>query len=337
MNTKFKRILVTGATGFLGHHIVPALRASFDTEVIGVGRKEYDLLAPGRSEAMLADIKPDAVVHLAAKVGGIIANNKYPADFFYQNVMMNTALFHAAYKAGVKKLLSLMGGCSYPAKAKSPIGEDQMWNGYPQAESASYSVAKKIILVQSSTYRQQYGFNSIVLIPGNVYGEWDNFNLESSHVIPALIRKYVEAAEQGLPAVTVFGTGRPTRDFVYAGDVAATIPWFLENYDTSEPVNISTGTRITIRELAETVKLAVGFKGQIAWDKSKPDGQMDKIFDAARLHRLGLRCRTTLDQGLARTVKWFWLLRLRLIAGRRVVLPPLRLMLLPDTLRRYED
>lgn len=305
MNTKFKRILVTGATGFLGHHIVPALRASFDTEVIGVGRKEYDLLAPGRSEAMLADIKPDAVVHLAAKVGGIIANNKYPADFFYQNVMMNTALFHAAYKAGVKKLLSLMGGCSYPAKAKSPIGEDQMWNGYPQAESASYSVAKKIILVQSSTYRQQYGFNSIVLIPGNVYGEWDNFNLESSHVIPALIRKYVEAAEQGLPAVTVFGTGRPTRDFVYAGDVAATIPWFLENYDTSEPVNISTGTRITIRELAETVKLAVGFKGQIAWDKSKPDGQMDKIFDAARLHRLGLRCRTTLDQGLARTVKWF--------------------------------
>ncbi|MFH1969794.1 MAG: NAD-dependent epimerase/dehydratase family protein, partial [Verrucomicrobiota bacterium] len=148
---------MTGATGFLGHHIVPALRASFDAEVIGVGRKDYDLLKAGQSEVMLADIKPDAVVHLAARVGGIVANIKYPAEFFYQNVIINTALFHAAYKAGVKKLLTLMGGCSYPAMASSPIGEDQMWDGYPQAESASYSVAKKIILVKSATYRQQYG------------------------------------------------------------------------------------------------------------------------------------------------------------------------------------
>lgn len=305
MNLQFKRILVTGATGFLGHHIVSALRASFKAEIIGVGRKDYDLLKAGQSEAMLAAIKPDAVVHLAARVGGIIANKKYPADFFYQNVMINTALFHAAYKAKVRKLLTLMGGCSYPANATSPIGEDQMWNGYPQAESASYSVAKKIILVQSATYRQQYGFNSIVLVPGNVYGEWDNFNMESSHVIPALIRKYVEAAERNHSEVIAFGTGRPTRDFVYAGDVAATIPWFFANYDNSEPVNISTGTRITIRELAETVKTATGYKGRIVWDESKPDGQMDKIFDATRLHGLGLRCPTTLDLGLARTVKWF--------------------------------
>jgi GDP-L-fucose synthase len=305
MSSKFKRILVTGATGFLGHHIVPALRASFKAEVIGVGRKDYDLLIGGQAEAMLAAIKPDAVVHLAAKVGGIIANKKYPADYFYQNVTINTALFHAAYKAGIKKLLTLMGGCSYPAKASSPIGEDQMWDGYPQAESAGYSVAKKIMLIQSAAYRQQYGFNSIVLIPGNVYGEWDNFNFESSHVIPALIRKYVEAAEQSKPEVIAFGTGRPTRDFVYAGDVAVTIPWFLTNYDTSEPVNISSGTRITIRELAETVKQVAGFKGRIVWDASKPDGQMDKIFDVTRLHGLGLRCQTMLDQGLARTVKWF--------------------------------
>ena len=305
MHPQFKRILVTGATGFLGHHIVPALRASFGAEVIGVGRKDYDLLEPDRAETMLAAIKPDAVVHLAARVGGIIANKKYPADFFYQNVTINTALFHAAYKAGVNKLLTLMGGCSYPAKATSPIGEDQMWNGYPQAESASYSVAKKIILVQSATYRQQYGFHSIVLVPGNVYGEWDNFNLESAHVIPALIRRYAEAAEQNLPEETAFGTGRPARDFFYAGDVAATIPWFLANYDTSDPINISTGTRITIRELAETVKKATGYQGRIVWDASKPDGQMDKIFDATRLHALGLRCQTTLDQGLARTVKWF--------------------------------
>ncbi len=305
MQSKFKRILVTGATGFLGHHIVPALRATFEAEVIGVGHKDYDLLQAGQAEAMLAAIKPDVVVHLAARVGGIIANKNYPADFFYQNVTINTALFHAAYKAGVAKLLTLMGGCSYPAKAISPIGEDQMWNGYPQAESASYSVAKKIILVQSATYRQQYGFNSIVLIPGNVYGEWDNFNQESSHVIPALIRKYVEAAERNLPEVTAFGSGRPTRDFVYAGDVAATIPWFLANYNVSDPINISSGTRITIRELAETVKSVTGYRGRIVWDTSKPDGQMDKIFDATRLHALGLNCPTTLDQGLARTVKWF--------------------------------
>ncbi|MDO9543531.1 MAG: NAD-dependent epimerase/dehydratase family protein, partial [Kiritimatiellia bacterium] len=204
-----------------------------------------------------------------------------------------------------KKLLTLMGGCSYPADATSPIGEDQMWNGYPQAESASYSVAKKIILVQSATYRQQYGFNSIVLIPGNVYGEWDNFNLESAHVIPALIRRYAEATEQNLPEVTAFGTGRPTRDFVYAGDVAATIPWFLANYDTSAPVNISTGTGISIRELAETVKAATGYPGEIRWDPSQSDGQFEKIFDPSRLHQLGLKCSTPLAIGMRKTVEWF--------------------------------
>lgn len=305
MNSQFKRILVTGATGFLGHHIVPALRAAFKAEIIGVGRKDYDLLQPGQAEAMLAAVKPDAVVHLAAMVGGIIANKKYPADFFYQNVTISTALFHAAYQAGVKKLIALMGGCSYPAKALSPIGENQMWDGYPQAESAAYSMAKKIILIQSAAYREQYGFNSLVLIPGNVYGEWDNFNLENSHVIPALIRKYVEAAERNQAEVIAFGTGRPTRDFVYAGDVAAAIPWFLANYDISEPVNISSGTRTTIRELAEAVKQATGFKGNIVWDNTKPDGQLDKIFDVIRLHGLGLRCQTTLEQGLGRTVKWF--------------------------------
>ncbi|MFH1969911.1 MAG: NAD-dependent epimerase/dehydratase family protein, partial [Verrucomicrobiota bacterium] len=154
-------------------------------------------------------------------------------------------------------------------------------------------------------YRQQYGFNSIVLVPGNVYGEWDNFNMESSHVVPALIRKYVEAAERNQPEVLAFGTGLPARDFVYAGDVAVTIPWFLANYDTSDPINISTGIRTTIRKLAETVQSATGYKGRIVWDESKPDGQMAKIFDATRLHGLGLRCQTTLDQGLARTVKWF--------------------------------
>ncbi|MBN1270385.1 MAG: GDP-L-fucose synthase [Kiritimatiellae bacterium] len=301
----FKRILVTGATGFLGHHIVPALRKGFEAELVTVGSRDYDLLQPGVPARMLKEVDPDCVVHLAAKSGGIIDNRECPADYFYTNIVMNTHTIEAAFRHGVKKLLTLMGGCSYPAHAPSPIGEDQMWNGYPQIESAGYSVAKKMLLTQSWAYRVQHGFNSVVLIPGNVYGEWDNFNLQEAHVIPSLLRKYIEAAERGDPSITAFGTGKPTRDFVYAGDVAATIPWFLEHYDSSDPVNISAGRRISIRELAETVKKVTGFKGRIAWDASKPDGQMDKIFDVTRLHELGLSCGTPLEAGLRRTADWF--------------------------------
>ncbi|MCX7819755.1 MAG: GDP-L-fucose synthase [Kiritimatiellae bacterium] len=306
MSTPFQRILVTGATGFLGHHIVPALRSSFPTaDIIAVGRRDCDLLQPNAADRLLADVRPDAVVHLAAKSGGIEDNRLRPADYFYENLAINTATFHAAFRVGVRKFLTLIGGCSYPARAVSPISEDQMWNGFPQIESAGYSVAKKVLLVQSWAYRAQYGFNSVVLIPGNVYGEHDNFNLTQAHVIPALIRKYIEARDRGDAEVVAWGTGRPTRDFVYAGDVAATIPWFLAHYDSSEPVNISTGTRISIRELAETVARVVGFQGRIRWDTSKPDGQMDKIFDVSRLRALGLSCSTSLEEGLRRTVAWF--------------------------------
>jgi GDP-L-fucose synthase len=302
----FKRILVTGSTGFLGHHFMPRLKEAFpDAELIGLGRRDYDLLEPGAPAAMLKDIQPDCVVHMAAKSGGIITNKKRPADFFYENLTMNTHTLHESWKAGVKKFITFMGGCSYPSDAKSPIGENQMWNGYPQIESAGYSVAKKMLITQSWAYRVQHNFNSIVLIPGNVYGEWDNFNLEESHVIPALIRKYIEAQERGDKTITAFGTGRPTRDFVYAGDVAAAVPWFIQNYDSSEPVNISAGRRISIRELAETVKKATGFTGEIVWDTTKPDGQIDKIFDVERLNALGLFCNTTLEEGLLRTAQWF--------------------------------
>lgn len=302
----FRRILVTGAYGFLGHHVVPRLRAAFPAaEVVTVGRKDYDLLEPGVPDRMFREIGPDAVIHMAAKSGGIIDNRQRPADYFYENLAMNTAVLHAAYKAGVKKLLTFMGGCSYPATATSPIGEDQMWNGYPQVDSAGYSVAKKMLLVQSWAYRKQHGFNSVVLIPGNVYGEWDNFNLTQSHVIAALLRKYQEAKERGQPEIVAFGTGRPTRDFVYAGDVAATVPWFLANYDSSEPVNISSGTRTSIKELAETIARVTGFTGRIVWDTTQPDGQMDKIFGVDRLHALGLSCPTPLEDGLRRTHAWF--------------------------------
>lgn len=301
----YRRILVTGAHGFLGRHILPALGKAFDSELVCPTRIEYDLLEPGVPARLMREVQPDCVIHLAAKSGGIIDNRKRPADYFYDNLAMNTAVFDAAFKAGVKKFLTLMGGCSYPATAMSPIGEQQMWNGFAQVESAGYSMAKKMLLVQSWAYRQQHGFNSVVLIPGNVYGEWDNFNLEQAHVIPAMIRRYVEAREAGQPTMAAFGTGRPTRDFVYAGDVAATIPWFLAHYDSSEPVNISAGRRITISELADTVKVVTGFKGEIVWDCSKPDGQMDKIFDVARLRGLGLSCDTPLEEGLRRTVTWF--------------------------------
>ena len=247
----YERILVTGSTGFLGHHLMPRLKSAFPkAEIIGVGRRDADLLEPGAPARLLRNTQPDCVVHMAAKSGGIITNIKRPAEFFYENVVMNTHMLHDAQQAGVKKFVTFMGGCSYPSDARSPIDESQMWAGYPQIESAGYSVAKKMLLTQSWAYRVQHGFNSIVLIPGNVYGEWDNFNLEEAHVIPALIRKYMEAQERQAPTITAFGTGKPTRDFVYAGDVMATIPWFIQNYNSSEPVNISAGRRISIRELA---------------------------------------------------------------------------------------
>ena len=303
MNTK--RILITGASGFLGHHIVPRIRENFTAEVFTPAHAQYDLLDAQATFQLFRDFCPDCVVHLAAKSGGIIDNKERPADYFYHNMAINLHVFEAAQHFGVQKLITFMGGCSYPSDARSPIDEGQMWRGFPQIESAGYSVAKKTLLVQSWAYRKQYGLNSIVLIPGNVYGEWDNFNLQESHVIPALIRKYVEATERGDAEITAFGSGRPTRDFVYAGDVAETVPWFISHYDTSDPVNISTGRRISIRELAETLKKVTGFQGRIVWDTSKPDGQMDKIFDVSRLNQIGLSCRTSLHDGLTRTLGWF--------------------------------
>ncbi|MGD9648855.1 MAG: NAD-dependent epimerase/dehydratase family protein, partial [Pirellulales bacterium] len=277
------RILVTGATGFLGRHLLPVLRSRYgDEQVVGVSSADYDLLDARQVDRMFAVEEPQWVVHLAAYAGGIGANRRYPADFFHRNSLLTTHVFHAAAQAGVRKLVYPLPGCAYPANAFSPIDEGQMWNGYPQAESAAYSLAKKQGLVAAQAYRQQFGLAAVVIVPGNMYGEHDNFSLSDSHVVPALIRRFFEAQRRELAEVTLWGTGQPVRDFVYAGDVAATIPYFLEHYDSPEPVNVSSGTSTAIVELASLIKHLVGYAGRIVWDTSKPDGQAVKVVDVAR-------------------------------------------------------
>ena len=254
---------------------------------------------------MLSDYKPDVVVHYAAYSGGIAANRAYPADFYFRNTVLTALMFEAAARHKVRKLVYPMGGCSYPAKATSPIGEDQLWGGFPQSESAPYSTSKMMGTVAAASYRRQYGLDAVVVIPGNMYGEYDNFHPLDSHVVPAMIRRYHEAMLNRSQEVVMWGTGRPERDFVYAADVAALIPYFIEEYHEEQPVNLSSGTRTSVRELAETIAELTGFRGRIVWDTSKPDGQMVKIFDTTRMAGLGLACSTPLREGLARTVRWF--------------------------------
>jgi GDP-L-fucose synthase len=304
--TEKDTIVVTGASGFLGMNTVPVLRKSYPaTKIVSLTSKEYDFRDPAQCKRMFSDLHPTLLIHFAAKVGGILANKKYPVEFFNDNILINTNIFKYAHECGVNKLVTAMGGCSYPASAKSPIDEEQMWNGYPQKESAAYSIAKKMVLVQSLGYREQYGFNSVVMVPGNMYGEYDNFSLENSHVIPAMIRKFWEAKEKKEPKVSLFGSGTPQRDFVYVKDIAACVPFFIERHDSSLPVNISSGVATAIKDLATTVSSLIGYDGQLFWDTSKPDGQMIKIFDTRRLRALGLSCTTSLDEGLQNTIRWF--------------------------------
>lgn len=300
------RILLTGATGFLGRHALPVLRHHYgDDQVIAISSADYNLMDRHAVDRALADHRPDVVVHLAAYSGGIGANRLYPADFYYRNTILTAHMFDACAKAGVGKIVYPMGGCSYPSNAASPIGESQLWQGYPQPESAGYSTAKMMGLVAARSYHSQFGLNATVIIPGNMYGEYDNFHPLDSHVVPAMIRRYHEARLNGLDKVVMWGSGRPTRDFVYAGDVALTLPYFIDGFDEVGPVNISSGVRTSIRELAECIAEIIGFKGKICWDVDKPDGQMDKIFSVERLGRLGLSCPTPIRQGLEQTIRWF--------------------------------
>ena len=301
------RVLLTGASGFLGRHAAPVLRRAYgEANVAAVSSRDYDLMDRQEVERMLADHRPEAIVHLAGYSGGIGANKAYPADFYYRNTILTAHLFDAAARdGGVKKLVYPMGGCSYPARASSPIREDQLWTGYPQDESAGYSTAKMMGTVAARSYRGQYGLDATVIIPGNMYGEYDNFSRLDSHVVPAMIRRYHEAMLDGAEQVVMWGTGRPERDFVYAADVAATLPFFLDSYDSSEPVNVSCGSTTPIRELATTIAELTGYQGEIVWDADKPDGQRVKIFATDRLSALGLSCPTPLAEGLSRTIAWF--------------------------------
>jgi GDP-L-fucose synthase len=299
------RILLTGASGFLGRHTRPVLEERYGAQnVVAVSSADYDLMDRGAVETMFETVKPDIVVHYAAYSGGIGANSAFPADFYFRNTILTANLFEAAARAKVKKLIYPMGGCSYPAKAKSPIDESQLFQGFPQKESAGYSTAKMMGVVAAQSYRKQYGLNATVIIPGNMYGEYDNFHPRDSHVVPAMIRRYYEAKLNNAPFVEMWGTGTPERDFVYAGDVARTIPFFIESFDESGPVNISSGNRSPIKELATTIAQVAGYQGEIRWDPSKPDGQMIKIFDTTKMSALGLSCPTLLREGLKRTAGW---------------------------------
>jgi GDP-L-fucose synthase len=300
-----KRVLMTGASGFVGRNLTPLLEKT-GCELVTPGRKDYDLMEQDQVRRLIADTQPHIVFHLAGLIGGILANKQYPADFCYQNLLMGTMMLHESWQAGAQKYITLIGGCSYPAMAPSPISEEDLWNGYPQAESAPYSVAKKMSVMQAQAYRRQFGFNAIVLVPGNLYGPHDNFDLQNSHVIPALIRKFYEARLNNQDEIVVWGSGKPVRDFIYVEDACEAILRAAQFYDGGEIINISSGVQTTIKELVEIVAELTGYQGRVHWDASKPDGQMFKGFDVSRMReRLGYYCPTSLREGLEATIAWF--------------------------------
>ncbi len=300
-----KRVTVTGGRGFLGSRVVHLLEAA-GAQVFTFGSAEYDLTRQSEVARMYADQRPDVVIHLAARVGGIGANRENPGSFFYENAIMGIEVMEQARHNSVSKLVQVGTVCAYPKFAPIPFSEDDLWNGYPEETNAPYGLAKKMLLVQAQAYRQQYGFNAIYLLPVNLYGPGDNIDLQNSHVIPALIRKMVDARNAGEPSVEVWGTGTPTREFLYVDDAARGIVLAAERYDKPDPVNIGSSDEISIRELAELIADLSGYKGRILWNNSKPDGQPRRKLNVERAQReFGFRSATPFRVGLAETIRWY--------------------------------
>lgn len=301
-----KRFVVTGGAGFLGSYVVKALRRRGAEQVFVPRSAEYDLRQREAVLALLSDARPHVIIHLAAVVGGIGANREHPAEFFYDNLIMGAQLMHEAWRAGVEKFVSIGTVCAYPKFTSVPFKEDNLWDGYPEETNAPYGLAKKMLLVQGQAYRQQYGFNAIYLLPTNLYGPGDNFDPSSSHVIPALIRKCVEARERGDRQIVAWGTGSPTREFLYVEDAAEGIALATEHYNKPDPVNLGSGMEISIRDLTELIARLTGFTGQIVWDTSKPDGQPRRMLDTSRAYEeFGFKASTPFEEGLRRTVAWY--------------------------------
>ena len=301
-----KRVVVTGGAGFLGSFLVERLRAKDCRAVVVPRSKDYDLVEMDAVRRLYADAKPDVVIHLAARVGGIGANQANPGRFFYDNLMMGTQLIEVGRQLGIKKFVAIGTICAYPKYAPIPFKEDDLWAGFPEETNAPYGLAKKMMLVQSQAYRQQYGFNSIVLFPVNLYGPRDNFDLETSHVIPALIRKCAEAQQNGKPEIVLWGDGTPTREFLYVEDAAEGILLAAEQYNDSRPLNLGTGEEISIKTLAGIIAAEVGFHGRILWDPTKPNGQPRRCLDVSRIkHTIGFQPTHSLRDGLKKTIQWY--------------------------------
>ncbi len=301
-----ERVVVTGGAGFLGGFVLEELRRRGARDVFVPRSREYDLVDMAAVRRLYVDTRPTLVLHLAARVGGIGANRANPGKFFYENLMMGVQLIEVGRQVGLRKLVALGTICAYPKFAPVPFREEDIWNGYPEETNAPYGLAKKMLLVQSEAYRQQYGFNSVVLFPVNLYGPRDNFDLETSHVIPALIRKCIEARDRGDRRIVVWGDGSASREFLHARDAAEGIVTAAERYDKSAPVNLGAGFEIRIRDLVPLIARLCRFEGDIVWDATKPNGQPRRMLDTSRaLREFGWKARIGFEEGLAETIAWY--------------------------------